>query len=187
MVEQLHQLLNLVWTREEMPTDWKKGSEKERSETSKEMIYHSVASGEESLCYPFQEILTKIILERMKNDIDKELRDEQAGFRKERSCTDQIATVRVIVEQTLEWQTSLYVCFMDFEKAFDSVDQQSIWRILRHYSIPEKIVYIIGLLYEELTCQVIHDGRLSDEFAVTTGVRQGCLLLPLLFKHMPAL
>ena len=126
-------------------------------------------------------ILARIILERMKNTIDKELRDEQAGFRKEKSCTDEIATLRVMVEQTLEWQISLYVCFVDFEKAFDSMDRHSIWRILRHYRVPGKIFNIIGLLYEELTCQVIHDWRLSDEFAVTTGVRRGCLLLPLLF------
>ena len=117
----------------------------------------------------------------MKDAIDKELRDKQAGFRKERSCTDQIATLRVIVEQTIEWQSSLYVCFVDFEKAFDSVDRQSIWNILRHYGVPEKIVNTIRLLYEGFSCQVIHDGRLSEEFAVTTGVRQGCLLSPLLF------
>ena len=78
-------------------------------------------------------------------------------------------------------QTSLYVCFVDFEKAFDSVDRQSIWKILRHYGVPEKFVNTIRLLYEGFSCQVIHDGRLSEEFAVTTGVRQGCLLSPLLF------
>ena len=83
----------------------------------------------------------------MKDALDKELRDEQAGFRKERSCTDQIATLRVIVEQTIEWQSSLYVCFVDFEKAFDSVDRQSIWNILRHYGVPEKFVNTIRLLY----------------------------------------
>ena len=62
----------------------------------------------------------------MKDVLDKELRDEQAGFRKERSCTDQIPALGIIVEQTLEWQTSLYVCFVAFKKAFDGVDCQSI-------------------------------------------------------------
>ena len=117
----------------------------------------------------------------MKDAIDHELRDEQAGFRKERSCTDQIATLRIIMEQSIEWQTSLYVCFGDFEKAFDSIDRHTIWNILRHYGVPEKVVNIIRLIYDEYTCQVIHDGRLSEEFAVTTRVRQGCLLSPLLF------
>ena len=61
------------------------------------------------------------------------------------------------------------------------MDRQSIWNILRHYGVPEKFVNTIRLLYEGFSCQVIHDGRLSEEFAVTTGVRQGCLLSPLLF------
>ncbi|XP_036358886.1 secreted RxLR effector protein 78-like [Octopus sinensis] len=80
-----------------------------------------------------------------------------------------------------QWQMSLYVCFVDFEKAFDSVDRQTIWDILRHYGMSEKIVGIIRLLYEEFSCQVIHAGRLSEEFRVSTGVRQSCLLPPLLF------
>ena len=56
----------------------------------------------------------------MKDALDGRLRDEQAGFRKERSCCDQIATLRIIVEHTLEWNTGRYMVFVDFEKAFDS-------------------------------------------------------------------
>ena len=117
----------------------------------------------------------------MKTEVDKVLRDEQAGFRQERSCTDQIATLRIIIEQTIEWQTSLYLTFIDFEKAFDSIDHHVLWNILRHYGIPEKVVSIIRQLYQGFTCQVIHAGNLTDPFPVTTGVRQGCLLSPLLF------
>ena len=58
--------------------------------------------------------LCKIILKRMKDALDGRLRDEQAGFRKERSCCDQIATSGIIVEQTLKWNTGLYMVFMDF-------------------------------------------------------------------------
>ena len=60
-------------------------------------------------------VLCKIILERMKDSLDDRLRDEQAGFRKERSCCDQIATLRIIVEQTLERNTGIYLVFVDFE------------------------------------------------------------------------
>ena len=76
----------------------------------------------------------------MKAALDSLLRDEQAGFRQERSCTDQIATLRIIIEQSLEWKTGLYLVFVDFEKAFDSVDREVIWQILWHYGVPEKIV-----------------------------------------------
>ena len=117
----------------------------------------------------------------MRKEVDRVLRDEQAGFRQERSCTDQIATLRIIIEQTIEWQTSLYLTFIDFEKAFDSIDHQILWSILRHYDIPEKIIAIIQQLYKRFTCQVIHSGSLTYPFPVSTGVRQGCLLSPLLF------
>ena len=56
-------------------------------------------------------------------EVDKTLREEQAGFRQDRSCTDQIATLRIIVEQSIEWNSSLYVNFVDYEKAFDSSGQ----------------------------------------------------------------
>ena len=117
----------------------------------------------------------------MRDALDQNLQDEHKGLRKERSCIDQIATLRVIVEQTIEWQTPLYICFVDFEKAFDSIDRQTIWNILLHYGVPIKMVNIIKTLFEGFSCQIIHNGRLSDEFEISSGVRQGCLLSPLLF------
>ena len=65
-------------------------------------------------------ILNRIILERMKGKVDQTLHVQQAGFRQDRSCTDQIATLRIIVEQSIEWNSSLYINFVDYEKAFDS-------------------------------------------------------------------
>ena len=70
---------------------------------------------------------------------------------------------------------------MDFEKAFDSLDREAIWRILRHYGIPDKIINMLRVQYQGFTCQVLHGGTLTNPFEVKTGVRQGCLLSPLLF------
>ena len=118
-------------------------------------------------------VLARVILERLKNAIDKKLRPE--------SCTDHIATLRIIIEQSIEWQSPLYMSFVDFEKAFDSIDRGVIWKLMQHYGIPQKLIAIIRGFYEDATTQVIHNNRLSDPFSVKTGVRQGCLLSPMIF------
>ena len=117
----------------------------------------------------------------MKDSVDAQLRDQQAGFRKDRSRIDQIATLRIIVEQSTEWNSSLYINFIDYEKAFDRVDRMTLWRLLRHYGVPEKIVNIIQNSYDGLNCQIVYGGQITDSFEVKTGVRQGCLLSPFLF------
>ena len=71
--------------------------------------------------------------------------------------------------------------FVDFEKAFDSVDRQVIWKLMRYYGFPPKIISIIQQLYEDSICQIIHNGKLTQPFAVRTGVRQGCMLSPIIF------
>ena len=118
----------------------------------------------------------------MKDAVDGKLRDQQAGFRKNRSCTDQIATLRIIVEQSLEWNSSAYINFVDYEKAFESVYRATLWKLMRHYGIPEKLVKLVCTSYEGTSCQVCHEGQLSNKFNIMTGVRQGCLLSPFLFN-----
>jgi len=125
--------------------------------------------------------LTRIILERLKTVVNNTLRDEQAGFRAGRSCIDQIATLRIKLEHSLEWQSPVYINFIDFKKAFDMIDRSTLWRKMMHYWIPLKIVSITRSLYNGMTCQVIHNNDLSSPFTVTTGVRQGCLLSPMFF------
>ncbi|KAK3760603.1 hypothetical protein RRG08_028252 [Elysia crispata] len=121
------------------------------------------------------------MLGRIKEAVDGQLRDNQAGFRKNRSCTDQIAALRIIVEQSIEWNSPLLVNFIDFEKAFDSIDRDTLGKLLRHYGIPPQIVTLIQKMYDGTSCKVLHEGRLTDSFEIKTGVRQGCLLSPSLF------
>nr|XP_006821756.1 PREDICTED: uncharacterized protein LOC102803864 [Saccoglossus kowalevskii] len=105
----------------------------------------------------------------MKDAVDPHLRDEQAGFRSGRSCADQIATLRIILEQSLEWNSSLYVNFIDYEKAFDSVNRPTLWKLMKHYGIPHEITNLVRNSYEGLSCRVIHGGQLTDAFNVKTG------------------
>ena len=126
-------------------------------------------------------VLNRVILDRVKDAVDPQLRDQQAGFRRNRSCADQIASLRIIIEQSLEWNSPLYINFIDYEKAFDSVDRQTLWKLLRHYGVPVKIVSLIQCIYQDMGCRVVHAGQTSEKFQVKTGVRQGCLLSPFLF------
>ena len=126
-------------------------------------------------------VLNRIILERLKNEVDNILRDHQAGVRQDRGCIDQIATLRIIVEQSMEFDSSLYINLVDYEKAFDSLDRNTLWKLLQHYRIPKEIITLIRNAYDGMTCKVTHAGRLTDSFQVKTGVRQGYLLSPFMF------
>jgi len=70
---------------------------------------------------------------------------------------------------------------VDFEKAFDSVNREAMWRILRQYGISDKVINMLKVQYRGFTCQVLHGGTMTEPIEVKTGVRQGCLLSPLLF------
>ena len=176
----LYSLFEEIWEKEEIPAEWKEG-----------YLIKIPKKGDLSRCDNFirgitllsvhGKVLNRFILERMKGEVDKTLREEQAGFRKDRSCTDQIATLRIIVEQSIEWNSSLYVNFVDYEKAFDSLDRETLWKILRHYGVPMKLVNMIKNSYDGMSCRVIHDGQLTKNFEIRTGVRQGCLLSPFPF------
>ncbi|VDP35651.1 unnamed protein product [Schistosoma mattheei] len=98
-------------------------------------------------------------------NLDAQLRDRQAGFRKDRSCTDRITTLRIIVEQSIQWKSSLYITFIDYEKAFDSVDKKTLMKLIRQYGVP-KIVNIIRNSYDGLNCKIVHGGQLTDSFEI---------------------
>ena len=172
-------LINKIWREEKCPDDWKNGH-----------IAILPKKGDLSQCSNYRgimllsvpgRILSRIILNRIKSKIDERLRPNQAGFRSNRSTTDQITTLRIIIEQSKEWNCQLFINFIDYKKAFDSLDRASLWNILQHYGIPQKIINIIKAMYEKGGGNVMLKGKLSPFFEIKTGVRQGCLLSPFLF------
>ena len=98
-------------------------------------------------------------------------------------CTDQIAALRIIIEQC---RVEHYIVpnFIDFQMAFDSVDRGTIWKLLDHYGVPDLYIKLIQQLYDNAGCQVIHKGKLTDTFTIQTGVRQGCMLSPMIFLNV---
>jgi hypothetical protein len=103
------------------------------------------------------------------------------GFQEGISCIDQVNTLTIILEQCNEYQSSLYLIFIDFEKAFDSINRNKMWNAMKIFGIPDKIIKLIQEMYKNYTCQVEHNGKLSEPIMAKAGVKQGCLLSPILF------
>ena len=123
----------------------------------------------------------KILLNRIRDEVDPILRKNQAGFRPGRSCDQQIHILRRVLEGFRDYQLSFVVTFIDFKKAFDSINRNVMFAVLRHYGIPEAVVNAISVLYKNSKSAVMVDGGLSDPFDITTGVLQGDVLAPFLF------
>ncbi|VDP36141.1 unnamed protein product [Schistosoma margrebowiei] len=152
----LHILFNKIRGEEQVPKDCKEG-----------LVIKMPKKGDLSKCDNYRgitflsipgKVFNRVLLNRMKDCVDAQLRDQQAGFRKDRSCTDQIATLRIIVEQSIEWNSSLYINFIDYEKEFDIVDRTTLWKFLRHSGVPQKIANIIQNSYNGLNCKIVHGG-----------------------------
>ena len=175
----LYDLFKKIWKTEQVPNDWRTGllvKIPKKGDLSKCENWRGI-----TLLCTISKVLTRIMLERLKAAIDNKLRKNQAGFRAKRSCTDHIATLRIIVEQSLEWQSNLYLNFVDFQRAFDSVHRETVWKILRQYGIPIKFLNIIKSFYSDYKVKIIHNGKLSESVPVESGMRQGCILSPTIF------
>jgi hypothetical protein len=110
--------------------------------------------------------LSRILLNRIKDVVELCLRKEQAGFRCQRSCVDLINTLRIILEQCNEFQTTLYLTFIDFERAFDSINRRIIWQTLTDYGIQTKL---LRCMYDDFKCKILHEGKLTDYIEITNG------------------
>ena len=89
----------------------------------------------------------KILHARLQQSVNHELSDVQAGFRKSRGTGDQIANIHCIIEKAREFQKNIYFCFIDYVKAFNCVDHNKLWKILKEMGIPDHITCFLRNLY----------------------------------------
>ena len=114
--------------------------------------------------------------------MNHEFPDVQAGFRKGRGTRDQIANICWIMEKAREFQKNIDFCFIDYGKAFDCVDHNKLWKILKEMGIPDHLICLFRNLYagQEATVRTGHGT--TDWFQIEKGVHQGCILSPCLFN-----
>ena len=91
--------------------------------------------------------MVKILQARLQQYMNCELPDVQAGFRKARGTRDQIANICWIIEKAREFQKNIYFCFTDYAKAFDCVDYNNLWKILKEIGIPDHLTCLLRNLY----------------------------------------
>ena len=91
--------------------------------------------------------MLKILQVRVQQYMNREIPDVQGGFRKGRGTKDQIANIHWIIEKAKEFQKDIYFCFIDYAKAFDCVDNNKLWRILKEMGIPDHLTCLLRNLY----------------------------------------
>lgn len=176
---QLQQILQEVWQTESIPTEWKDGRIVKLPK--KGNLTHCSNWRGITLLNTVNKVVSAILYRRHCIVLEPKFRREPAGFRPARPCSDHVNTLRIVVEESNEWQTPVVLLFVDFEKAFDSLDRTVLFDVLASFGIPAKLLGIIRSMYQGANCRVIHRGVLGREFQVASGVKQGCILSPLLF------
>ena len=126
--------------------------------------------------------MLKILQARLQQYMNHELPGVQAGFRKGRGTRDQIANIRWIIEKAREFQKNIYFCFIDYAKAFDCVDHNKLWKILKEMGIPDHLTCLLRNLYASQEATVRTECGTTDWFQIKKGVCQGCILSPCLFN-----
>ena len=114
--------------------------------------------------------------------MNPELPDIQAGFRKGRGIRDQIANICWIMEKAREFQKNIYFCFIDYAKAFNYVDHNKLWKILKEMGIPDYLTCLLRNLYASQEATVRTGHGTTDWFQIGKGICQGCILSPYLFN-----
>ena len=137
----------------------KKGSAKECSN------YHIIA-----LISHASKVMLKILQARHQSYMNCEIPDVQTGFRKGRGTRDLIANISWIIKKAKELQKNIYFCFIDYAKAFDCVDQNKLWKILKEMGIPDHLTCLLRNLYasQETTVRTGHET--TDWFQIGKGV-----------------
>ena len=177
-IKVLHSICQQICKTEQWPQDWKrsvfitipkKGNAKECSN------YYTIA-----LISHSSEVMLKILQARLQQYVNCELPYVQAELRKGRRTRGQIANLLWIFGQAREFQKNIHFCFIDYAKAFDCVDHNKLWKILKQMGILDHLTCLLRNLYASQEATVRTGHGTTDWFQIGKRVRQGCVLSPCL-------
>uniref|UniRef100_H3ABE5 Reverse transcriptase domain-containing protein n=1 Tax=Latimeria chalumnae TaxID=7897 RepID=H3ABE5_LATCH len=174
-------IINSIWETGEWPDEWVRseivtipkvaGTQCEK--------YHTL-----SLISHASKILLEILRQRISHFTSREIGEEQFGFVQGKGTTDAILILQNIIEKVVKKKvdTQLWLLFVDYAKAFDTVAHSALWDTLIEFGVPKHLVWLVSKLYEKANgcVQVLSEN--TNEFPFEKGIRQGCLLSPMLFN-----
>ena len=179
LTARVHSLLLRIWEEETLPDDLKNA-----------VITILFKKGDKSDCGNYRgiallssagKILARVLLNRLLPLSEEILPETQSGFRPARGTVDMIFSARQIQEKCTEQQQPLFMAFIDLTKAFDSLNREALWKILKRMGCPEKFIAILRLLHDGMTAKALCNGTETEPFTIKTGVKQGCILAPTIF------
>ncbi|KAL5248275.1 hypothetical protein ACHWQZ_G017455 [Mnemiopsis leidyi] len=180
IVPWLRDLFDSVWKNEEVPSDWRKG-----------IITIIPKKGDLTFCSNNRGITLRssasklfqiVLLRRLSAGLENLMRENQCGFRRNRSCIDQLYSLHCIIHNCIEFNLPLYINFIDFKAAFDSINRDFIWKAFEHYGLPDKYIKIFQAFFKNTESAVRVNGELTRWFNVDSGTGQGDVQGPPIFN-----
>jgi len=183
-VDVMFVLCSKIWTEERIPEEWKQSIIVPIFKKKDKLVCDNYR-GISLLCHA-EKLVATIILHRIRPRTEEILSEAQAGFRSGRSTIDQLLSLRLIAEKYQGYDKDMYICYVDFQKAFDSVWRRGLWQTMRHLGYDRKVIRLLESLYRSTksAVRVGTKGEVSNWFETLVGVLQGCVLSPLLFNIM---
>ena len=176
----LTELFNDIYRTGKIPSDWLKSTFvtlPKKANASKCDDYRMI-----SLMSHVLKTFLRVIHTRIYNKCEQQVDDTQFGFRNGLGTREALFSINVLTQRARDMNAEVYACFVDYHKAFDCVQHQKLAEILRATGVDEGDLRIITELYWHQTAQVRVESSMSEEIAIRKGVRQGCILSPLLFN-----
>ena len=181
VLEWLTRVCNVCIREEKVPSDWVKSI----------VVPLYKGKGDKSECKNYRgisllsipgKVYGRIIIDRVRFLTEGLIGEEQCGFRRGRGCVDQVFVMKQMSEKFICKNKELYVAFMDLEKAYDRIDRNAMWRVLRGYGVNGKLLRAVQCMYEGSEACVRVCREESEWFEVNVGLRQGCVMSPWLFN-----
>ena len=178
----LHRFITSTWSSGCVPQQWKDAN----------IVTIYKRKGDKAICGNSRgisllsvagKVLAGVMLRRLLTHVvDIVMPESQCGFRRGRSTIDMMFVARLLQEKCREQHQSLFFAFIDLTKAFDTVNRELLWKVLSKFGCPPHFLQILREFHDGMSARVTVGGHESDPFDVLIGVKQGCLLAPVIFN-----